>query len=224
MALAAQQGLGRADRSDLLDVSMLSVVVPTFDSERALVPTLAMLVPAAMSGIVREVIIADGGSTDATLEVADVADARCSRLGAVGAAAARGRRRGTGALADVPAAGTVLDTTWLDETVQFVEETERGEAVAAAVFRKAVSPRASHRSCSRHSRCSNSPCSAGPARTRDWSSAPASTANSPATATGLPTPKPTSWRASAAAASCCCAAGRAASFLFLASHYCHRPA
>jgi hypothetical protein len=41
---------------------MLSVVIPTFDSERALVPTLAMLVPAAMSGIVREVTIADARS------------------------------------------------------------------------------------------------------------------------------------------------------------------
>jgi hypothetical protein len=38
--------------------------------------------------------------------------------------------------------GTVLDTTWLDETVNFIEEIERGDA--AAVFRKAVSPRTSY--------------------------------------------------------------------------------
>jgi hypothetical protein len=36
----------------------------------------------------------------------------------------------------------VLDTTWLDETVNFIEQIEPGDA--AAVFRKAVSPRASY--------------------------------------------------------------------------------
>jgi glycosyltransferase involved in cell wall biosynthesis len=124
---------------------MLSVVIPTFDNERTLVPTLAMLVPAAMSGIVRDVIIADGGSTDATLEVADVAGcnvvASCAPLAQ--------RLREAAATARAPwlmflRPGTVLDTTWLDETVNFIEETERGGAAAAAVFRKAVSRRASY--------------------------------------------------------------------------------
>src|SRR5258708_31589577 len=53
--------------------SMLSVIIPTFNSERMLVPTLAMLISGAMSGVVREVTVADGGSTDATLQVADAA-------------------------------------------------------------------------------------------------------------------------------------------------------
>ena len=52
---------------------MLSVIIPTLNSERMLVATLAMLVPGAMSGVVREVTIVDGGSTDATLEIADAA-------------------------------------------------------------------------------------------------------------------------------------------------------
>ena len=124
---------------------MLSVVIPTLNSERALVPTLAMLVPAAMSGFVREVIIADGRSSDATLEVADVAG--CSVL--VSSAPLAQRLREAAAAARSPwlmflRPGTVLDTTWVDETVAFIEETERGEAAAAAVFRKAVSPRAPH--------------------------------------------------------------------------------
>ncbi|MEA2873185.1 MAG: hypothetical protein QOH67_3161, partial [Hyphomicrobiales bacterium] len=45
---------------------MFSVIVATYDSERALVPTLAALVPGATAGIVREVIVADGGSRDET--------------------------------------------------------------------------------------------------------------------------------------------------------------
>src|SRR5690349_25159971 len=52
---------------------MLTVIIPTHNSERALVPTLAMLVPGALTGTVREVIVADDGSTDATRDVVDVA-------------------------------------------------------------------------------------------------------------------------------------------------------
>ena len=52
---------------------MLSVIIATLDSERALVPTLAALVPGAMAGLVSEVLVADGGSRDETAVVADVA-------------------------------------------------------------------------------------------------------------------------------------------------------
>ena len=49
------------------DGSVLSVIIPTLDCERSLVPTLASLVSGAAVGTVRDVIIADGGSRDATL-------------------------------------------------------------------------------------------------------------------------------------------------------------
>src|ERR1044072_1669501 len=52
---------------------MLSVIIPTHDSERALVHTLAALGPGATAGLVREVIVADGGSRDETERVADLA-------------------------------------------------------------------------------------------------------------------------------------------------------
>ncbi|MFJ5489311.1 glycosyltransferase, partial [Hansschlegelia beijingensis] len=52
---------------------MLSVLIPTCNHERALVPTLSTLVPGAADGLVRDVTIVDGGSTDATAEVADPA-------------------------------------------------------------------------------------------------------------------------------------------------------
>ena len=55
---------------------MLSAIIATHESERALVPTLAALVPGAVSGLVTEVLVADAGSRDATREVADVAGAR----------------------------------------------------------------------------------------------------------------------------------------------------
>jgi glycosyltransferase involved in cell wall biosynthesis len=125
---------------------MLSVIIPTLNSERGLVPTLAMLVPGAMSGIVREVAIADGGSTDATLEIADVAG--CNVLASTSPLAER--LKAAAAAARSPwlmflRAGTVLDATWLEETARFVEETElSGGPDTGAVFRKSVSARAAY--------------------------------------------------------------------------------
>lgn len=55
---------------------MISVVIPTRDSAAVLGPCLSALVPAAVTGLVREVILADGGSKDATLAIAQDAGAR----------------------------------------------------------------------------------------------------------------------------------------------------
>jgi hypothetical protein len=52
---------------------MLSVVIETLNDEDALARTLASLVPAAVEGVVREVIVCDRGSTDRTRQVADYA-------------------------------------------------------------------------------------------------------------------------------------------------------
>lgn len=59
---------------------MISVIIPTLNDERRLVAVLAPLVPAAMEGLVRELICADGGSTDATFEIADDAGANFLKL------------------------------------------------------------------------------------------------------------------------------------------------
>jgi glycosyltransferase involved in cell wall biosynthesis len=126
--------------------SMLSVIIPTFNSERVLVPTLAMLVSGAMIGVVREVTIVDGGSTDATLQVADTAGCEIAvssaPLGArLNAAAAAARSRWLLFLR----AGTVLDATWLEEAARFIEEAESsGGHRSAAVFRKSVSMRSAY--------------------------------------------------------------------------------
>jgi glycosyltransferase involved in cell wall biosynthesis len=55
---------------------MLSAIISTRNSELSLVPTLSALVPASAAGILAEVVIADGGSRDATAEVADIAGCR----------------------------------------------------------------------------------------------------------------------------------------------------
>jgi glycosyltransferase involved in cell wall biosynthesis len=128
---------------------MITVIIPTLNSERTLVPTLAMLVQGAVSGLVREVMVVDGGSTDATLEIAD--GAGCTLASCAGAPAALGGRL----KAEVAAArapwllflrpGTVLEATWVDEVALFIDEAEReGAAGSAAVFRKQPSARAAY--------------------------------------------------------------------------------
>ncbi|MDX2265878.1 MAG: TIGR04283 family arsenosugar biosynthesis glycosyltransferase [Hyphomicrobiales bacterium] len=77
---------------------MISVVAPTLNAQASLGKTLACLVPAALDGLVIELIVADGGSSDGTLAIAEDAGAKIVRRsggrGAVlraGAEAARGR-------------------------------------------------------------------------------------------------------------------------------------
>jgi glycosyltransferase involved in cell wall biosynthesis len=119
---------------------MLTVIIPTHNSERALVPTLAMLVPGALTGTVREVIVADDGSSDATAEVVDIAGCDivvskaplATRLKSAAAAA-----RGTWLLFLRP--GVVLDAAWLEEVTRVVENAVMRGTVDthAAVFRRA---------------------------------------------------------------------------------------
>ena len=67
-------------------------------------PTLAALVPGATAGIVREVIVADGGSRDDTEQVADIAGCRfLSSVEPLGARLKAAARDGARRLADVPA-------------------------------------------------------------------------------------------------------------------------
>ena len=102
---------------------MLSVLISTHDSERALLPTLAALVPGAVAGVVREVIVADGGSSDATAEIADGAGCRVlvsdRPRGARLKAAAQSARAPW--LLFLPP-GSVPDATWVDECRRFIEQ------------------------------------------------------------------------------------------------------
>jgi glycosyltransferase involved in cell wall biosynthesis len=54
---------------------MISVVVPTANSERLLPRCFDSLIAGAVRGVVREVIVSDAGSTDGTLVIADAAGA-----------------------------------------------------------------------------------------------------------------------------------------------------
>lgn len=65
---------------------MISAVIPTLDAAARLVPCLSALVPGAVDGVLREVVVADGGSQDASRAIA--ADMGCRVI-----EAPRGRAR-----------------------------------------------------------------------------------------------------------------------------------
>ncbi len=114
---------------------MLSVIIPTENSDRTLVPTLAALVPGATAGLISEVLVADAGSQDETAQVADVAG--CNFMVVEGMLG--GRLKAAAAAARAPwllflHPGTVLDAPWTGEIGRFVQQPARyGQA---AVFRR----------------------------------------------------------------------------------------
>lgn len=116
--------------------SMFSVIIATRDSERLLVATLAALVPGATAGLVREVIIADGGSRDETEKVADIAGCRFfssdQPLG-VRLKAAVAMARGEWLMFLDP--GLVPEPNWIDESAAFIGKMTGNSK--AAVFAKA---------------------------------------------------------------------------------------
>ncbi|MGD9967251.1 MAG: glycosyltransferase [Hyphomonadaceae bacterium] len=115
----------------------ISVIIPTLNAAQRLPRTLASLAAAVSEGFVREVIVADGGSRDATLDIADAAgcmlvsgEPNRSLLFRLAAARAKGKwllflRQ-----------GTVLCDGWTDEVETFFKmpEARRHAAVFQLAF------------------------------------------------------------------------------------------
>lgn len=116
-------------------------MIPTLDSERAIVPTLAALVPGAAAGIVRDVVLADGGSSDETEAVADAAGCTFVKadpdLGSRLRAGVQATSRGEWLL--FLDAGGMLEEGWTREVRKFLDTIGRaGHADRrAATFRLA---------------------------------------------------------------------------------------
>jgi hypothetical protein len=105
---------------------MISVVIPTLNDERSLVSTLVPLVTAAADGVVRDVVVVDGGSSDGTRDVADIAG--CVFLAAGperGARLAAGASHAKGPWLLFLAPGTVLEAGWHCEARNIIETLER---------------------------------------------------------------------------------------------------
>ena len=122
--------------------AMLSVVIPTLNAEKTLTRTLAPLVTAAVRGLVQEVIVADGGSSDETMEIVEAAGAKLVE-------APRGRGTQLAAGADAARgnwllflhADTVLEASWIAEVEKLFEQIEEGrfrDHEMAAAFKFAL--------------------------------------------------------------------------------------
>ena len=117
---------------------MISVVIPTLNSAASLPETLTCLIPAAVEGLVREVIVADGGSSDHTFAVADGAGVEylSSPQAGRGAQLAAGAARARFPWLLFLHSDTVLLEGWMREAGGFMRAVDEGKRKpAAAAFR-----------------------------------------------------------------------------------------
>ncbi len=117
--------------------AMISVVIPTLNAARTLPAALAALAPGLDSGLIKEVLISDGGSTDGTPDLARTLESEV-----VTGPRGRGGQLQRGAIA---ARGewllflhcdTILDPEWLFAAEEFVAD--RDNVRRAAAFRFAL--------------------------------------------------------------------------------------
>ena len=117
---------------------MLSAIIATHESERALVPTLSALVPAVAAGLLGDVVVADAGSRDATAEVAEIAGCRfisSSEPLGVRLKAAALQTRAPWLL--FLRAGMVPEPGWIAAAERFMQAADMADKPRAAVFRPA---------------------------------------------------------------------------------------
>ena len=116
---------------------MLSVIIPTLNAEARLAQSLTALIPGVISGLVKEVIIVDGGSTDATPEIAE--DAGCTFIRGErgrGVQLALGASRARAEWLLFLHADTELSTGWETEVANFISQPTSMDL--AGIFRFAL--------------------------------------------------------------------------------------
>lgn len=113
---------------------MISVVIPTHNAAATLPGTFRSLFEATIDGLVSEVIIADCGSADATLRIADAAGATVIKTGP-GLELLAGAQAARKPWLLFLKAGSTMEPGWEDEARAFIAQ--GGNGAAAFRFRLA---------------------------------------------------------------------------------------
>ena len=115
---------------------MISVIIPTLNAARFLPRALAPLVAGAADGLIKEVIVVDGGSHDETCAIAEAAGCDvvpCER--GRGAQLAAGAARARGDWLFFLHADTVLEDAWLEAARRFMHAPNADQRAGAFTFR-----------------------------------------------------------------------------------------
>lgn len=113
----------------------ISIVIPTLNAEASLARTLEALMEGLGQGLIRELIISDGGSTDATLKIADEAGAEIvTGAPSRGGQLRRGCAQAKGEWLLVLHADTVLAPGWSEAVAEHIQ-TSRAPAWFQLAFR-----------------------------------------------------------------------------------------
>ena len=113
----------------------ISIVIPTLNAEPNLASTLEALMEGLGQGLIRELIISDGGSTDATLKIAEEAGAEIvTGAPSRGGQLRRGCAQAKGEWLLVLHADTVLEAGWSEVVAEHIQ-TNRAPAWFQLAFR-----------------------------------------------------------------------------------------
>lgn len=120
----------------------LSIVIPTLNSEQVLPGCLRSLIEGISAELVRELIVSDGGSTDATLSIADAAGAKllcgpASRGGQL----RRGAQAASGDWMLFLHADTRLSDRWSDAVADHIAKSDQAAAFRLRFRAKGTAPR-----------------------------------------------------------------------------------
>ena len=109
----------------------LSIIIPTYNAAPIIGPCLNALMPGVMAGLVRELIIVDGGSTDETLVIAEAAGATIIEAEkGRGPQLVKGAAEADGDWLLFLHADTRLSDGWNDVVQSFIEQNAVGRAAA----------------------------------------------------------------------------------------------